>query len=171
MSSSRGPWHYLPPRVQAAGARGQKLTRVPFLDDILMDDSPPSCALEAFRKPRLRRCPFGIDSVKFVGDVSPNSVDGGLDGYNWKIRFEKGGPTFVLKLVSRLQALLTGYSLVVLLITYSRSSRPSTLLRRPEGMPECCAVQDDGGSRVKGPCRSRSDPLGPESRDLGSGQG
>lgn len=83
----------------------------PFLDDSIMDDSPPSCASEDFEAPRLRRCPFDIRSMSFTGRINstPDPVactglDGGLDGYNWKVRFEEGGPTFVLKVVGRLPA-------------------------------------------------------------------
>ncbi|RYP63239.1 hypothetical protein DL771_009364 [Monosporascus sp. 5C6A] len=41
--------------------------------------------------PRLRRCPFNLDSM-----VWEARVDGGVDGYVWKVRFGAQGP-FVLK--------------------------------------------------------------------------
>ena len=74
----------------------------PFLDDSPMDGSLPSCTLQSFQTPRLRRCPHDFGSVSFVGDIDSKyrQLNGGIDGYNWKIRFEKGGPIFILKLVS-----------------------------------------------------------------------
>ncbi|RYP14967.1 hypothetical protein DL765_006035 [Monosporascus sp. GIB2] len=41
--------------------------------------------------PRLRRCPFNLDSM-----VWEARVDGGVDGYVWEVRFGAQGP-FVLK--------------------------------------------------------------------------
>ncbi|KAM3510836.1 hypothetical protein MY11210_005498 [Beauveria gryllotalpidicola] len=74
-----------------------------FLDHALMDDDkPPSCPLESLKRPRLRRCEFDVSSLVITGPITPipnlrqQRVDGGLDGYNWKIRFGNSGP-FVLK--------------------------------------------------------------------------
>ncbi|KAI0387031.1 hypothetical protein F5Y04DRAFT_75482 [Hypomontagnella monticulosa] len=71
-----------------------------------MDSSPPSCSLEDFRQPRLRRCAFPLDTLRFTSSINPNptlrygatdTLDGGMDGYNWKVHFGDAGP-FVLKL-------------------------------------------------------------------------
>ncbi|ATY60519.1 hypothetical protein A9K55_005862 [Cordyceps militaris] len=74
-----------------------------FLDHELMDDkNPSSCPLKALELPRLRRCAFDVSTLKFTGPINPvrtllqERLDGGLDGYNWKIAFGDGGP-FVLK--------------------------------------------------------------------------
>lgn len=76
-----------------------------FLDHELMDDNTPSgCPLEALERPRLRRCAFDVSTLVFTGRINPVRTclearrDGGLDGYNWKIRFGDSGP-FVLKVV------------------------------------------------------------------------
>ncbi len=83
----------------------------PFRSDTLMDDSLPSCTLRDFKRPLLRKCCFDMGSISFVRRINPNpdyatgnGLDGGLDGYNWVVCFEKGGPEFVLKLVSRWQS-------------------------------------------------------------------
>lgn len=86
--------------------------RETFLDNNPMGGASPGCSLLQFQRPHLRRCPYDLSSVTFVGRVnsthkhfrSTAELDGGLDGYNWKIRFEKGGPAFVLKLVRLLPA-------------------------------------------------------------------
>ncbi|KAK8924323.1 hypothetical protein VCV18_004742 [Metarhizium anisopliae] len=86
-----------------------KMTSKPFLDDNIMDhESPPSCAKSDIKRPRLRKFPFDLDSISFVGGIYPyrgrnvctgQGLDGGLDGYNWKIRVQNAGPTHVLKLL------------------------------------------------------------------------
>ncbi|KAG8411136.1 hypothetical protein J3459_016581 [Metarhizium acridum] len=57
--------------------------------------------------PRLRKFPFDIGSISFVGRIHPRrgrdyrtgkGFDGGLDGYNWRIRIPNHGTTYVLKL-------------------------------------------------------------------------
>lgn len=86
--------------------------RETFLDNNPMGGASPGCSLLQFQRPHLRRCPYDLSSVTFVGRVnsthkhfrSTAELDGGLDGYNWKIRFEKGGPAFVLKLFWDTQA-------------------------------------------------------------------
>ncbi|KAJ4161591.1 uncharacterized protein LMH87_007622 [Akanthomyces muscarius] len=74
-----------------------------FLNHELKDDnSRSSCPLEALELPRLRRCAFDVSTLHIIGPVNPiqtrfeERVDGGLDGYNWQIRFGERGP-FVLK--------------------------------------------------------------------------
>ncbi len=76
-----------------------------------MDGSLPSCTLEDFKRPQLRQCPLDMDSISFTRRINaePNyntndRLDGGADGYNWVVRFEEGGPEFVLKVVGSLQA-------------------------------------------------------------------
>ncbi|ATY62558.1 hypothetical protein CCM_08068 [Cordyceps militaris CM01] len=63
-----------------------------------------------FKIPRLRRCPFDINTMTIIGPVHPHKyrqvvhypskntpdIDGGFDGYNWKVCFGDRGP-FVLK--------------------------------------------------------------------------
>lgn len=91
--------------------------RETFLDNNLMDGTYPGCSLGHFQRPHLRQCPHDLNSVIFTGRVNSNprpflstaELDGGLDGYNWKICFEKGGPTFVLKLVHLVQGFLALY--------------------------------------------------------------
>ncbi|KAK0640839.1 hypothetical protein B0T16DRAFT_430841 [Cercophora newfieldiana] len=80
--------------------------RETFLSNNTMDGSYPGCSLAQFQRPLLLQCPYNISSVTFTGRVnstpkpyrSTAELDGGLDGYNWKICLEKGGPTLVLKL-------------------------------------------------------------------------
>lgn len=72
----------------------------PFLDDRLMNDSSPGCSLRDFQQPCLRRCPVDISTLCFTGRINPNpdpragtaGLDGGLDGYNWKVGFGETGP-------------------------------------------------------------------------------
>ena len=81
----------------------------PFKDDSPMDDSAPNCSLKDFKQPRLRKCVFDIETLRIVDRINPKStvpgwvstegLDGGLDGYNWKVYFGDEGP-FVLKVVS-----------------------------------------------------------------------
>lgn len=94
------------PRI-IARQRARALMRETFLDNNLMDGASPGRSLLHFQRPHLRRCPYDLSSATFIGRVNSNhkhfrstaELDGGLDGYNWKIRFGKGGPAFVLKLV------------------------------------------------------------------------
>lgn len=73
----------------------------PFLDDAVMDGKPPTCTRASFKQPRLRRCPNSLDTTTFVGRVNSTvTSDGGLDGYNWKVRFGDEDAVFVLKMVS-----------------------------------------------------------------------
>ncbi|UKZ74505.1 hypothetical protein TrVFT333_002175 [Trichoderma virens FT-333] len=51
----------------------------------------PSCTLDAFKIPRLRQCLFDLDSMTWEAQI-----DGGLDGYLWKVKFGDQGP-FALK--------------------------------------------------------------------------
>ncbi|KAM3543663.1 hypothetical protein ARSEF1564_003423 [Beauveria bassiana] len=74
-----------------------------FLDHELMDeDGLPGCPLEALKLPRLRRCAFDLRTIVITGPIHPvqtffqERLDGGVDGYNWKIQFGDSGP-FVLK--------------------------------------------------------------------------
>lgn len=66
--------------------------QVPFRDDTLMV-GPPSCTLEDFKMPRLRRCPFELASLTWEARLG-----GGLDGYAWKVRCGDEGP-FVLNVI------------------------------------------------------------------------
>lgn len=71
--------------------------QIPFRDDAPMIGPPGTTAAE-FDMPRLRRCAFNLDSM-----VWEARVDGGMDGYVWKVRFGAQGP-FALKVVSGTQA-------------------------------------------------------------------
>ncbi len=94
--------------------------RVPW-QDTPMDGSLPSCILEDFKRPRLRQCRLERESMSFTHRMNPkpnyttnDGLDGGADGYNWAVRFQEGGPEFVLKVVSSLQtpSLLTSSTLL-----------------------------------------------------------
>ncbi|KAK3336773.1 hypothetical protein B0T19DRAFT_50769 [Cercophora scortea] len=72
---------------RAAQARVRR--RKPWLDAArtpFRDDAPlvgrPGTTLADLELPRLRRCPFGLDSM-----VWESRLDGGADGYVWKVRF------------------------------------------------------------------------------------
>lgn len=87
------------PRYNAesrAMTEGRQLMKEEFLDNELMSDvNPPNWTLEALKHPRLRRCAFDADHLKFEA-----RLDGGLDGYCWKVHFGDKGP-FVLKVVRK----------------------------------------------------------------------
>lgn len=76
-------------RVRAAAAA------VPYLDDKLLDGAP-SCSAADFKTPRLRKCPFDLTTIDWNFS---SRIDGGLDGYLWKVWFGEDGP-YVLKVVS-----------------------------------------------------------------------
>ncbi|KAK1764382.1 hypothetical protein QBC33DRAFT_547060 [Phialemonium atrogriseum] len=84
-------------RLQAA-SRGRpsairlRLQAEPFLDDTVMD-GPPSRALSDLKTPRLRKCPFDLNSVSWK---HAKILDGGLDGCVWRVNFGDQGP-FALK--------------------------------------------------------------------------
>ncbi|KAH8654680.1 hypothetical protein BGZ61DRAFT_203700 [Ilyonectria robusta] len=65
---------------------------VPFRDDGWMS-GPPSCSAADFETPRLRRCPFDPATIDWK---SSSRIDGGLDGYAWRVWFGEDGP-YVLK--------------------------------------------------------------------------
>lgn len=71
--------------------------KVPFRDDTLML-GPPSCTAQDFETPRLRQWPFDLATLSWEA-----RIDGGLDGYVWKVRFGDQGP-FILKVVGVAQA-------------------------------------------------------------------
>lgn len=79
-----------------------------FLDENLMDyENKPECTLQALKRPRLRRCAFDTSTMVFVGPINRQprqgaEQDGGLDGYNWKVRFGNDTRLFVLKVVRTL---------------------------------------------------------------------
>ncbi|KAG7291120.1 hypothetical protein NEMBOFW57_001130 [Staphylotrichum longicolle] len=64
--------------------------RIAFRDDTPMV-GPPGTTATDFKMPRLRRCPFTLDSM-----IWEARVDGGIDGYVWKVSFGAKGP-FALK--------------------------------------------------------------------------
>ena len=63
---------------------------------------PPSCTGKDLQTPRLRRFPLDPATLVFK-----ERIDGGLDGYVWKVCFGDAGP-FALKVVSALPAPTTG---------------------------------------------------------------
>ncbi|KAK1762574.1 hypothetical protein QBC33DRAFT_481372 [Phialemonium atrogriseum] len=67
-------------------------SKVPFLDNKWMD-GPPSCSEADFKTPRLRQCAFDIATINWKSSAC---IDGGLDGYLWKVWFGEDGP-YVLK--------------------------------------------------------------------------
>jgi len=50
---------------------------------------PPRTTAADFEMPRLRRCPFDLD-----GMVWESRVDGGMDGYVWKVGLEPRSPMY-----------------------------------------------------------------------------
>ncbi|KAM3427565.1 hypothetical protein MY4824_009355 [Beauveria thailandica] len=93
----------LDPRPPRCTLDGAKLMRQEFLDENLMDyENEPECTLQALKRPRLRRCAFDTSTMVFVGPINRQprrgaEQDGGLDGYNWKVRFGNDPRLFVLK--------------------------------------------------------------------------
>jgi hypothetical protein len=97
-----------PPILLTMAAHGKKLTlaqrrvrtqmpwieaaKMPFRDDAVMV-GPPSCTAADFKAPRLRRCPFDPDTLRWEA-----GIDAGLDGCVWKVHFGDKGP-FILKVV------------------------------------------------------------------------
>ena len=70
------------------------LLRQPFDDEQPMV-GPPPCSEKDFARPLLRRCPFDFSTISWIA-----RLDGGFDGYAWKVGFGDQGP-FVLKVVRR----------------------------------------------------------------------
>ncbi|AEO68894.1 uncharacterized protein THITE_2016922, partial [Thermothielavioides terrestris NRRL 8126] len=62
----------------------------PFYDEEPMVGDP-DCSEAAFKRPALRRCPFDLGTISWIA-----RLDGGLDGFAWKVAFGDQGP-FVLK--------------------------------------------------------------------------
>lgn len=90
--------HYQFPRDPLAlDAAFAAATAVPFRDSRLMDNTPPSCTAADFKTPRLRKCPFVLSTIDWRAS---SRLDGGLDGYAWKVWFNKDRP-YVLKVVRR----------------------------------------------------------------------
>lgn len=85
----------LPPKWAAAMA-------VPFLDESPMIGPAPWSA-KHFQEPRLRRCTMDPSTLSWEA-----KLDGGLDGYVWKVWFGDAGP-FALKLVSTSTHLQTAH--------------------------------------------------------------
>ena len=56
---------------------------------------PPRATAADFEMPRLRRSPFDLDDM-----VWEARVDGGMDGYVWKVRFAGAEGPRVIKVVS-----------------------------------------------------------------------
>ncbi len=65
------------------GTQHRRAVEVPFRDDTPMI-GPPSCTAADFKLPRLRRCPWDPDDLVFE-----KRLEGGADGYVWKVRFGK----------------------------------------------------------------------------------
>lgn len=146
-----------------------KMTSQPFLDDNIMDhECPPSCAKSDLKRPRLRKFPFDVDSISFVGGIYPyrgrnvctgQGLDGGLDGYNWKIRVRNAGPTHVLKLVSAgmpcygdRPAVLTTDIWTLLHVALGYGALVSALFCPSERMSKCCSSPGHGsGSGGRSP--------------------
>ncbi|POR32212.1 Uncharacterized protein TPAR_07593 [Tolypocladium paradoxum] len=66
--------------------------KAPFLDESWMDGQP-CCSAASFLVPRLRQCTFKLATIKWK---TVKKIDGGLDGYLWRVYFGKDGP-YVLK--------------------------------------------------------------------------
>lgn len=118
---------------------------VAFRDDMLMS-SPPSCSAANFKRPRLRKCFFDPATINWSHS---SRVGGGIDGYIWKVWFGVDGP-YALKVVS-IPDVYNAASLFSLSFSVlgCQSAELSSLLCRPEGMPECCPssnVQDSNST-------------------------
>lgn len=83
-----------PPALDAALVAA---AAVPFRDDRPMDGTSPSYTAVDFKTPRLRKCLFDLSTIDWR---TSSRLDGGLDGYAWKVWFKKDGP-YVLKVVRR----------------------------------------------------------------------
>ncbi|KAI1767842.1 hypothetical protein GGR53DRAFT_480917 [Hypoxylon sp. FL1150] len=67
---------------------------IPFLSDELITSAVPH-SMSDFKQPRLQRCPFDLGTI----DLNRlEMLDGGLDGYNWKIFFSDQSSPYVLKI-------------------------------------------------------------------------
>ncbi|KAI3319867.1 hypothetical protein HD806DRAFT_508154 [Xylariaceae sp. AK1471] len=91
-----GTYKPKPNRRYVAQQEGMK---VEFRSDDFMQ-GPPNHTAEDFKKPRLRKCPLRLDTVKWR---SATKLGNGADGCAWKVAFGKEG-TFVLKVFWDLQA-------------------------------------------------------------------
>ncbi|KAI0097666.1 hypothetical protein GGR51DRAFT_540268 [Nemania sp. FL0031] len=67
---------------------------------------PPNHRAEDFEQPRLRKCPFLLDTIKWK---SATKLGDGYDGCAWKVEFGNEG-TFVLKVFWDMQPPQTSYS-------------------------------------------------------------
>ncbi len=66
-------------------ARALEMKNRPFLDDELMDPStPPSFKLDSLMTPRLRRCPFDLDTADWQRS---HTLGEGMDGCVWRVHF------------------------------------------------------------------------------------
>ncbi|OAA62615.1 Six-bladed beta-propeller, TolB-like protein [Niveomyces insectorum RCEF 264] len=70
-----------------------KLQSIPFLSNEPLA-GPAGCKEFDFRRPRLRRCPFDINTINWK---DATVLGYGMDGWVWRVRFGDGGP-FALKL-------------------------------------------------------------------------
>ncbi|KAI1122185.1 hypothetical protein F5Y10DRAFT_254572 [Nemania abortiva] len=75
-----------------------KRPRLDFYSNELMQ-GPPNHTAEDFEQPRLRKCPFRLDAIKWE---SATKLGDGYDGCAWKVTFKDQG-TFVLKVFWDLQ--------------------------------------------------------------------
>lgn len=81
---------------QAIEKRRLRFLTVPFLDDTVMEEtSPPSCKVANFKRPRLRKCGFDLNSIDWR---RAKVLGAGLDGWVWRVHFGDKGP-YALKLV------------------------------------------------------------------------
>ncbi|OAA66564.1 hypothetical protein SPI_01140 [Niveomyces insectorum RCEF 264] len=74
--------------------RREKLYADPFIDETLMTDGiPPSCKLDDFKSPRLRKCPLDPKTILWR---HAEILGRGMDGVVWRVHFGDKGP-FALK--------------------------------------------------------------------------
>lgn len=118
--------------------------KVPFLDDTLMQ-GPPNYSEEDFETPRLRRCLFDLATVDWKSAIC---IDGGLDGYTWRVCFGKDGP-YVLKVVGKI-TLGFAISSDLLLVLGCKPAELRDLLCRTTRSPERRSFTDVGGSGAAG---------------------
>lgn len=72
-----------------------KRPKLDFCSNELMQ-GPPNHTAEDFEQPRLQKCPFLLDAIKWE---SVTKLGDGYDGCVWKVTFGDQG-TFVLKVIS-----------------------------------------------------------------------
>ena len=133
-----------------------------------MGDKPLGCTVQDFKNPRLRKCAYDLTSIKFLGPINPRGLihlgmlpigvvpteprrqpelDGGVDGYNWKIQIDGEDETCVLKVVCSINTIPTllrdlKANVWILVLGLRATTWPRLPLSRAR-MPECRHFTND----------------------------